>query len=103
MPEAFKKSFQAFQDAGSFRLELPPELGGTQAPRSLRGAIAELILGANPAVWMYASGSAMAHALWRLGTPEQKRFAQIAIDRKWTSTKALTEADAGYDGRAGGT
>ena len=103
MPEAFKKSFQAFQDAEWFRLELPPELGGTQAPRSLHWAIAELILGANPAVWMYASGAAMAHALWRLGTPEQKRFAQIAIDRKWTSTMALTEPDAGSDVGAGRT
>src|ERR1700683_3639071 len=50
---------------------------------------------------MSASGSAMAHALWRLGTPEQKRFAQIAIDRKWTSTMALTEPDAGSDVGAG--
>jgi len=103
MPEAFKKSFQAFQDGEWFRLELPPELGGTRAPRSLHWAIAELILGANPAVWMYASGAAMAHALWRLGTPEQKRFAQIAIDRKWTSTMALTEPDAGSDVGAGRT
>jgi len=103
IPEAFKKSFQAFQDGEWFRLELPPELGGTQAPRSLHWAIAELILGANPAVWMYASGASMAHALWRLGTPEQKRFAQIAIDRKWTSTMALTEPDAGSDVGAGRT
>ena len=103
MPEAFKKSFQAFQDGEWFRLELPSELGGTQAPRSLHWAIAELILGANPAVWMYASGASMAHALWRLGTPEQKRFAQIAIDRKWTSTMALTEPDAGSDVGAGRT
>jgi len=48
MPEAFKKSFQAFMDAEWFRLELPAELGGTQAPRSLHWAMAELILGANP-------------------------------------------------------
>jgi alkylation response protein AidB-like acyl-CoA dehydrogenase len=103
MPEAFKKSFQAFQDAEWFRLELPAELGGTEAPRSLHWAVAELILGANPAVWMYASGTSMAHALWRMGTPEQKRFAQIAIDRKWTATMALTEPDAGSDVGAGRT
>jgi alkylation response protein AidB-like acyl-CoA dehydrogenase len=103
MPEAFKKSFQAFQDAEWFRLELPAELGGTQAPRSLHWAVAELILGANPAVWMYASGPSMAHALWQMGTPEQKRFAQVAIDRKWTSTMALTEPDAGSDVGAGRT
>jgi alkylation response protein AidB-like acyl-CoA dehydrogenase len=102
-PEAFKKSFQAFRDAEWFRLELPPELGGTQAPRSLHWALAELVLGANPAVWMYASGASMAHALWRMGTPEQKRFAQLAIDRKWTATMALTEPDAGSDVGAGRT
>ena len=103
MPEAFRKSFQAFMDAEWFRLELPPELGGTQAPRSLHWALAELILGANPAVWMYASGASMAYALWRMGTPEQRRFANQAIERKWTATMALTEPDAGSDVGAGRT
>ena len=103
MPEAFRKSFQAFMDAEWFRLELPAELGGTQAPRSLHWAVAELILGANPAVWMYASGASMAHALWRMGTPDQKRFAAQAIERKWTATMALTEPDAGSDVGAGRT
>ncbi|HEY7013501.1 MAG TPA: acyl-CoA dehydrogenase [Streptosporangiaceae bacterium] len=101
MPEAFKKSFRAFLDAEWFRLELPAGLGGTEAPRSLHWAVAELILGANPAVWMYASGASMAHALWRMGTPEQKRFAALAIERKWTATMALTEPDAGSDVGAG--
>jgi alkylation response protein AidB-like acyl-CoA dehydrogenase len=103
MPEAFKKSFSAFQDAEWFRLELPAELGGTQAPRSLHWALAELILGANPAIWMYASGASMAHALWRMGTPEQRRFAAQAVERKWTATMALTEPDAGSDVGAGRT
>jgi alkylation response protein AidB-like acyl-CoA dehydrogenase len=103
MPEAFKKSFQAFMDAEWFRLELPAELGGTPAPRSLHWAVAELILGANPAVWMYASGASMADALWRMGTPEQKRFAMQAIEGKWTATMALTEPDAGSDVGAGRT
>ena len=103
MPEAFKKSFQAFQDAEWFRLELPAELGGTQAPRSLHWALGELILGANPAIWMYASGPSMAHALWRMGTPEQKRFAAQAVEHRWTATMALTEPDAGSDVGAGRT
>jgi len=103
MPQAFKKSFKAYMDAEWFRLELPAALGGTQAPRSLHWAVAELILGANPAVWMYASGASMAHALWRMGTPEQKRFALQAIERKWTATMALTEPDAGSDVGAGRT
>ncbi|HEY7147292.1 MAG TPA: acyl-CoA dehydrogenase [Streptosporangiaceae bacterium] len=103
MPEAFKKSFQAFIDAEWFRLELPAELGGTSTPRSLGWSVAELILGANPAVWMYANGAAFAHALWRLGTPDQRRFAEQAIERGWTATMALTEPDAGSDVGAGRT
>src|ERR1700730_10014815 len=103
MPEAFRKSFQAFMDAEWFRLEPPPELGGTQAPRSLHWALAELILGANPAVWMYSGGPSFAQVLWRLGTPDQKRFANQAIEPKWTATMALTEPDAGSDVGAGRT
>ena len=103
VPEPFARSFHAFMDAEWFRLELPAELGGSAAPRSLCWAVAELILGANPAVWMYASGAAFAKALFELGTPEQKRFAQFAVDRKWTATMVLTEADAGSDVGAGRT
>ena len=101
MPAGFKKSFAAFMDAEWFRLELPAELGGTGAPRSLCWAVAELILGANPAVWMYASGASFAHALLLMGTPYQKRFAELAVERKWTATMALTEPDAGSDVGAG--
>jgi len=97
MPEGFKKSFAAFMDAEWYRLDLPPELGGTGAPRTLAWAVAELILGANPAVWMYSGGPSFAQVLWRLGTPEQKRFAEQAIERKWTATMVLTEPEAGSD------
>ena len=48
-----------------YRLELPAGLGGTGAPRSLAWVVAELILGANPAVWMYASGPRSRTALWQ--------------------------------------
>ncbi len=101
MPAGFRKSFAAFMDAEWFRLELPAELGGTNAPRSLCWAVAELILGANPAVWMYASGAAFAKALFAMGTPYQQRFAELAVERKWTATMALTEPDAGSDVGAG--
>src|SRR6266581_2583731 len=101
MPAAFKKSFAAFMDAEWYRLELPAELGGITAPRSLCWAVAELILGANPAVWMYASGASFARALTLMGTPYQKRFAELAVERRWTATMALTEPDAGSDVGAG--
>ena len=103
IPESLRKSYRAFMDAEYYRLSLPAELGGTGAPRSLNWAMAELILGSNPAVWMYASGHTMARVLWDLGTDEQKRFAEQAIEREWGATMVLTEPDAGSDVGAGRT
>src|SRR6266496_5422419 len=50
LPESFKKSYRAYMDAEWWRMDVPEELGGTVVPPSLRWAIAELVLGANPAV-----------------------------------------------------
>ena len=101
IPESLRKSYRAFMDAEWYRTALPAELGGTPSPRSLHWAMAELILGSNPAIWMYASGHSMALALWELGTPEQKRFAEQAIEREWGGTMVLTEPDVGSDVGAG--
>src|SRR6202046_1675229 len=97
MPEGFKKSFAALIDAEGSRLDLPAELGGIAAPRTLAWSVAELILGANPAVWMYSGGPNFAQVLWAIGTPEQQEFAEQAIERKWTATMVLTEPEAGSD------
>jgi alkylation response protein AidB-like acyl-CoA dehydrogenase len=103
MPESFARSFRAWMEAEWFRLELPRELGGNSAPRSLCWSVAELVLGANPAIWMYASGAAFSRALFLMGTDEQKRFAELAVEGGWTATMVLTEADAGSDVGAGRT
>ena len=103
IPESLRKSYRTFMDAEWYRLSLPAELGGTEAPRSLNWAMAELILGSNPAVWMYASGHTMGRVLWDLGTADQKRFAAQAIEREWGATMVLTEPDAGSDVGAGRT
>ena len=103
VPESLRASYRAFMDAEWYRLSLPAELGGTPAPRSLNWAMAELILGSNPAIWMYSSGHTMGRVLWELGTPEQKRFADLAIQREWGATMVLTEPDAGSDVGAGRT
>jgi len=103
VPESLRASYRAFMDAEWYRLSLPAELGGTQAPRSLNWAMAELILGSNSPVWMYGSGHTMARVLWELGTPEQQRFAELAIEREWGGTMVLTEPDAGSDVGAGRT
>jgi alkylation response protein AidB-like acyl-CoA dehydrogenase len=103
VPEAFRRSYQAYMDAEWFRLELPTELGGTRVPRSVIWAVGEMILGANPAVWMYADVGSFSRALWQLGTPEQRRIAGLAVDNRWGYTMVLTEPDAGSDVGAGRT
>ena len=103
MPEGFKKSYQAYMDAEWWRMDLPEELGGTVVPPSLRWAVAELILGSNPAVHMYASGMAFAHVVYRLGTEEQRKVAARMVDGRWGATMVLTEPDAGSDVGAGRT
>jgi alkylation response protein AidB-like acyl-CoA dehydrogenase len=103
MPESFKKSYQAYMDAEWWRMDLPEELGGTVAPPSLRWAVAELVLGSNPAVHMYASGMSFAHVIYRLGTDEQRKVAQRMVDGQWGATMVLTEPDAGSDVGAGRT
>ncbi|WP_242902656.1 acyl-CoA dehydrogenase [Actinomadura terrae] len=101
LPESFKKSFKAWMDSEWYRLDLAPEFGGIGAPRSLTWAVAEQVLGANPAVYTYASGPGFAQILWHIGTPEQKRFAELALERQWGATMVLTEPDAGSDVGAG--
>ena len=101
LPESFKKSYQAFMDSEFWRMELPPALDGTQAPRALVWSIAELILGSNAAVWMYSSGPSFANVLHTEGTEQQKNWAKLFVDKQWASTMVLTEPDAGSDVGAG--
>jgi alkylation response protein AidB-like acyl-CoA dehydrogenase len=101
LPDSFKKTFRALMDAEYYRFALPPELGGQPVPPSLYWAGAELILGANAATWMYATGPSFAATIWRNGTPAQKRIAEIMLERGWGATMVLTEPDAGSDVGAG--
>ncbi|MEU6483511.1 acyl-CoA dehydrogenase [Streptomyces sp. NPDC046887] len=103
VPASFKKSYQAFMDSEYWRLGLPEEIGGTTSPRSLIWAYAELILGSNPAVWMYSSGPAFAGILFEEGNEVQKKIASVAVEKQWGSTMVLTEPDAGSDVGAGRT
>jgi hypothetical protein len=103
LPESFKASYRALLDGEWFRLDLPEHLGGFGASPSLRWAAAELILGANPAAYMYQSGPGFAAILERLGTPAQQQLARTMIERQWGATMVLTEPDAGSDVGAGRT
>jgi alkylation response protein AidB-like acyl-CoA dehydrogenase len=103
LPESFKKSYKALWDGEWWRLGLTPELGGLGMPPTVQWAAAELILGANPALFMYLAGPNFAMILDRNGTEEQQRWARIMIERGWGATMVLTEPDAGSDVGAGRT
>ncbi|MGP3933704.1 acyl-CoA dehydrogenase [Nonomuraea sp. KM88] len=103
VPDSLKKAYAALRAAEWWRLEAPPELGGVAAPRTLVWAVAELILGSNPAAHLYGTGVPFAGVVHREGTQEQRRIAAHMIERGWGSTMALTEADAGSDVGAGRT
>jgi hypothetical protein len=103
LPESFKKSVQALNDGEWYRLDLSEEFGGFGAPAALSWAAFEMILGANPAVFMYGSGPAFAQTLYDLGTGDQKKLAQLMLDKSWGATMVLTEPDAGSDVGAGRT
>jgi alkylation response protein AidB-like acyl-CoA dehydrogenase len=101
LPESFKKSYKAYVDGEWWRLDAPVELGGMKVPASIRWAIAEMVLGSNPSIHIYASGYAFAQVAYVLGTDIQKTMAKHMVDRHWGATMQLTEPDAGSDVGAG--
>ncbi|MGY1668292.1 acyl-CoA dehydrogenase [Geodermatophilus sp. SYSU D00696] len=103
LPQSFKASVRAIEDGEWYRLDLPEELGGFGAPHALTWGAFEMVLGANPAVFMYGAWAAFAAVLHELGNADQKRLAELMIEHRWGATMVLTEPDAGSDVGAGRT
>ncbi len=101
--DAQKRAFRAMVDSGFIIADLPEQFGGLNAPADMRWSMAELLLGANPADHLYLAGYPWAAILWQIGNDDQKRFAELAIERCWGGTMVLTEPDAGSDVGAGRT
>ena len=101
LPESFKKSYRAYMDNEWWRIDAPVEIGGTLIPASLRWAIAEMVLGSNPSIHIYASGTAFAHVAYAIGNEDQKKMAKLMVDNDCGATMQLTEPDAGSDVGAG--
>ena len=101
LPESFKKSWKALRDGEWWRLETAPELGGQLTPRTIVWAVAEQVLGSNPALHMYMAGAPFAGILYANGNKSQQKIAQLMVDRGWGATMVLTEPDAGSDVGAG--
>jgi alkylation response protein AidB-like acyl-CoA dehydrogenase len=103
LPQSLKDSYRALWDGEWWRLSLPADLGGYGIPATVQWAASELILGSNPAAFMYMAGPNFAAVVHRNGTEQQQRWAEIMIDRGWGATMVLTEPDAGSDVGAGRT
>jgi len=103
LPDPFKKSLSAWRDGEWFRVGLTEDVGGVPAPSMVQWAINELVLGANPPVFMTLAGPFMANILYGIGNEQQRHWASLAIDRNWGATMVLTEPDAGSDVGAGRT
>jgi len=100
--DSVKASLDAMYDGGWHMLGLEENLGGFGAPDSLRWAISEMFMGADPATFLFASGGLMARVIAAEGTPAQtEKWAIPMIERRWGGTMVLTEADAGSDVGAG--
>ncbi|MDH3729505.1 MAG: acyl-CoA dehydrogenase [Acidimicrobiia bacterium] len=104
LPEGIKASLAAYHEGEWHKFMLPQWIEGFGAPASLRWAVTELLVGANPSAYLYLSGGLMAAVIAAVGTPEQKeRFAIPMVNGPWGGTMVLTEADAGSDVGAGTT
>lgn len=84
------------------RVDVPAALGGVDLPPAVRWAAAELMLGANPALYFYVN-RVWPRVLGEIGTPDQVDLARRMIDEGWGGTMVLTEPDAGSDVGAGTT
>lgn len=98
LPESVHRSLDAIYDGDWHLLGIDRDLGGYGAPDTLRWGVGEMLVGANPAVFLYASGGLMSRVIAAVGTEEQKNtWSKAIIDNRWGATMVLTEPDAGSD------
>ncbi|GAB2973172.1 acyl-CoA dehydrogenase [Nocardioides montaniterrae] len=105
VPAAFKKSYDAWVEAGFWGLGVPEEIGGTTAPSSLVWSSGEMILGAHAPIWMFCTGPFFASVAFKNanGVARDIRIAELMVEKMWGATMVLTEPDAGSDVGAGKT
>lgn len=104
LADGVKASLAAYFEGGWDRLGIPRELGGFGAPDQVRWGVQEMLVGANPAAFLFVSGGLMSSVIGALGTPEQiETWAVPMIENRWGGTMVLTEPDAGSDVGAGTT
>ncbi|MFC9557007.1 acyl-CoA dehydrogenase [Rhodococcus sp. NPDC056960] len=104
LPVAYRDAAADYLDSGWLDLDLPEEISGQNVPPSLRWCITEMMLGANPAIPQGLNVIPQVVRLLRQqGTEDQRRIAELIVQRRWMVTMMLTEPDAGSDVGAGRT
>ncbi|MBO0865996.1 MAG: acyl-CoA dehydrogenase, partial [Mycobacterium sp.] len=103
VPDHIRATVQAIWDAEWWRLGIAAEIGGVPVSKAMLWAAAEMITCANPALFFYYAGPAMADILYPLGNDKQRALAKAAVEHRWGATMVLTEPDAGSDVGAGRT
>ena len=104
LPDSFKRALDAYHEGGWDLLPMPKSIGGMEAPQLVRWAGQEMLVGANPSVFFYITGSLMSVVIAGVGTEEQRNtWAKWMVERNWGGTMVLTEPDAGSDVGAGTT
>jgi alkylation response protein AidB-like acyl-CoA dehydrogenase len=96
-----KESFEKYISGGWADLGIIKELGGSPVPRTFLWALSELLVGANPSLYLYITMMSFANILYEEGNDEQKKLAKFMFDKNWCATMMLTEAEAGSDVGAG--
>ncbi|MFE6925399.1 acyl-CoA dehydrogenase [Nocardia sp. NPDC057663] len=104
LPESLKEAYRAaIADPEWDKIGIAEELGGTPMPRAVMWGLMEMLLGANPAIHLYANGACFGNVFLNNASEEQKPWARIWAQRNWGSSMVLTEPDAGSDVGAGRT
>ena len=97
LPEGFKASVRAWMDGGWSKIGIHEDIGGVHTPAAVTAVVAEHLVGGLPAAFFYLVGPAMLDVLYRVGNAQQRRWAQLGVERGWGATMVLTEPDAGSD------
>jgi alkylation response protein AidB-like acyl-CoA dehydrogenase len=98
-PDCFARVHKLLLEGEWGNLSVPTEMGGQGAPGLVSAATAEYFMGANWALFSYASmGNGTADMIQKYGAEEQKKmYVEHLVSGEWGGTMLLTEANAGSD------
>ncbi len=99
LPEALRKAFREYADAGWMGLSMPEEFGGQALSERLSTCVGEILTSANhtfsmtPALTMSACRAIISHGSDHL----KQTYLPKLIAGQWTGTMCLTESHCGSD------